>query len=1134
MIQVLTMQLLIAGESHGQGLKDTRLSLDFEKKRLTDIFSLIEKETEYVFAFPEDIKDSKKRFTLAFENETLENVLIRLSQEARVKFQVLDYTITAAFSENLNIPRKVARDGVEITISGTVTDAEDGLPLPGVNVVVRGTTTGTTTDAEGRYSIAVPALDDVLVFSFIGYASQEVAVNNRTTIDVILERDVRQLDEVVVVGYGEKERANLTGAVASVSSEVLESRPIIDTRTALQGVIPGLFIQRGSGQPGVEDFNLNVRGFSSTNGGDLDGEGGDTGNSPLILVDGVPGNLDLLNPADIESISVLKDASASIYGARAANGVILVTTKRGIKGAPKVTYSTNVAITKPAGMMETPNHYQMAVMDNEANIHNGAAPMYTPDLLERVRIGDPNPIPHPVYGSSGWMLMFTSTDWYDAVFENGAQQKHTLNVSGGGNNSTYYLSGSYYDQRGVIRYADDNNKRYNLRMNYDYDFSKRLRLETKVAFENQRRTDIGGVHSAGVMYETIFGMPNHPIYTESGEKYFAQGGWGNAVAQAKEGETATYNTRNINTNFKLVYDVVDGLTLNLQSGINYRWQNNKDIANSHPLYTWDESAIAYYSIANPQQTWVYQYNSDNIYRNFTAYGQYKKLFGRHELDIMAGASHEENNFDWTDAGRTNFITRDLWTLGLGSTDNMTNDGGGDHWSIRSVFSRLGYVFNDRYMVEANLRYDGSSRFHPDTRWGLFPGVSVGWRLSEEDFIRSLELFDNLKLRASYGETGNQAGIGLYDYHQRITIGRGQPYPFGEGRQDQSAFLSGMVSLNRTWETIAMTNFGVDAALVDTKLDLTFDYFIKRNVNMLIPITYPSMLGAIPPFSNAGELETKGFETSLTWKDKAGDIEYSATAMWSDAQNRIVDYGGQDTYVLGLNQIREGYPLNTYFAYEFDGLIRSQEELDAYRQLGGVPGDIGIGDAKFKDLNGDGKVDPYGNEPGDDGDVINVGNTAPRHTYGLNVNMKWKNFDLGIFLQGVGKRTLFRVGEYAMPWSDWWRQPPAFYYGNTWSEDRPDAEYPRLSHGGIRYWNYQSSTLQAVDASYLRLKNLQVGFSVPAGVLDKISISRARLYFSGFDLWEMHNVKGGWDPESSASGFNYPFQRIYSLGLDITL
>lgn len=1007
------------------------------------------------------------------------------------------------------------------TVSGVIQDS-NGNALPGVAIVVKGATMGAISDSEGRFTF--PNLPDnaILQFSFVGMKAQEIAIGNQTTLNVILVEETIGIDEVVAVGYGTQRRASLTGSVASTDSRALESRPITNTAEAIQGVLPGLTVQRSSGQPGAQGFELNVRGVSSTNGG----------NAPLVLIDGVSGDLNLLNPSDIESISILKDASASIYGARAANGVFLVTTKRGKKGAAQISYSTNVAITHLAGMMDSPNSYQFAIMDNEANIHNGSAPMFTPDLLERVRVGDPNPIPHPVYGSSGWMLFFTNTDWRDAVFENGFQQKHTLNISGGAENSSYYLSGSYSDQQGVIKYGDDGNKQYNLRMNYDYDISKRFRLETKLSFENQNRSDIGGVGANGIMYEAIFGFPNHPVYSQSGEKYFAQGGWGNAVAQAKEGATATYITRNINTNFKLIVDVADGLTVNLQSGINVSAINNKNIGNSFPLYTWDESSIAYYSIANPDQTWVDQYNSNNIYRNFTGYFQYNKIFGEdHKVDIMGGVSHEENDFEEFRAGRSNFISNDLWELGLGSTDNMTNDGGGYHWAIGSVFSRINYAFKNKYLVEANLRYDGSSRFDSDTRWGFFPGVSAGWRLSEEDFIKELGFFDNLKLRISYGETGNQEGIKLYDYYQLINIGRGFPYPFGAGGQDQSAYLSGMVSPDRTWETIAITNVGVDATMLSSKLDFSFDYFIKRNIDMLIPVTYPSMLGATAPFTNAGELRTKGFESSLKWSDKVGELTYSARFILSDANNELVDYGGQDTYVLGLNANREGFPINTYFAYEFDGLIRTQTELDEYKTLGGVPGDIGIGDARFKDRNGDGTISPYGDN--DDGDVMNVGSTTPRFNYGLNLDFKWKNFDLGIFIQGVGKKTMFRVGEYSMPWSDWWRQPPLFYYGNTWNEDRPDAKYPRLSHGNIRFWNYQASNLQAINAAYLRLKNLQIGYSLPASLLEKVSITRTRIYFSGFDLLEIHKVKGGWDPESNDTGFNYPFQRMYSFGIDVT-
>lgn len=999
-------------------------------------------------------------------------------------------------------------------VTGTVTD-EKG-PLSGVSVLVKHTTRGVQTGAAGDFSIQA-GRGDTLVFSYSGYVPLQTVVDDRTVYTISLVTDVQSMENVVVIGYGTRKKQYLTGAVSTVDAKVFQSRPIANTMNGLQGEIPGVVIQRSSGQPGTEGFNLNVRGYSSTGGG----------NSPLVLIDGVAGSIELLNPEDIESISVLKDASASIYGARAANGVFIVTTKRGSKTTPRISYNNNFAVSKLSGMMKSPTNYEMAIMDNEANLHNGAVPMYTPALLEKIRQNDPNPIPHPLYG--GWMLFFTNTDWIDATFENGFMQKHNVSVSGGGTNSTYYLSGSFLDQRGVIRYADDNNKRYNLRLNYDYDFSKRLRLETKVAFEHQKRSDMGGLGS-WVITEAVFGMPNHPVYTPDG-KFFAQGGWGNAVAQAKEAETATFNTRNVNTNFKLIAELAKGLKLNVQTGINYRTEKYRDIAKPVPLYNWD-GTIAYYTIANPGESKLTLTNSENIYKNFTAYLEYNKvLAGKHDIGIMAGAAHEENDLEWFSASRQNFVSDDVWSLNLG-TDNMFSDGHGEQWAIRSAFSRLSYAYNNKYLLEVNLRYDGSSRFEKDQRWGFFPGISAGWRLSQENFIKDLNFFNDLKLRASYGRTGNQEVVGLYDYLQLINIGGS--YPFGAGGQIQSASLAGMVSANRTWETLVNQNIGIDATLLSSRLNFSFDYFVKRNKDMLIPVTYPSMLGAIPPYSNSGELKTTGFETSIAWQSKIGKLDYSARLIFSDATNKIVDYGGQDTYVVGLNQIREGYPINTYFAYEFDGLIRTQKELDDYKLLGGVPSDISIGDARFKDVNGDGKISPYGDTPGDDGDVVNVGNITPRYNFGLNLTARYSNFDIGIFVQGVGKRTLFRTADYSMPWSDWWRQPPQFYYGKTWNEDRPDAEYPRLSHGNIRYWNYQASTLQKINGAYARLKNLQIGYTLPQNLLNKVKVSKVRIYLSGQDIFEIHHVKGGWDPESSDTGFNYPFQRMYSFGIDVTL
>src|SRR5881296_3080457 len=1108
---------------------------------------------------PVDLKRSwvlRQPLSLALDGVTLKEALAEISRQARLNLVYADDDLPIAATVNLRADRitvaaaltDVLLDaGVDVvfrpdgpavqlgSIAGRVTATETGAPLPRAIVSVTGTRLTAETDTAGRYVIgSVPVGTHRVRARMLGYTPADtsvvVAEGQEAVVNFQLKAQAIELEAVVAVGYGEKRREDLTGAVGTVSSQALESRPITNTLSALQGALPGLIVQRSGGQPGVEDFDLNLRGVSSANGG----------NTPLVLIDGVPGNLDLLNPADIESITALKDAAASIYGARAADGALLVTTRRGTRTAPVFTYSNNTAVTKLTGMMDTPDNYQMAVMDNEANIHNGAAPMYTPDLLNRVRIGDPTPIPHPIYASSGWMLFFTNTDWRKALFENGFEQKHTVSVSGGGDNSAYYLSAAYADQNGVIRYANDNNKRYQLRLNYDYDFSRRVRLETRLGVENQDRSDIGGLTHGSwcscpwVIVEGIFGMPNHPIYTESGQHFFAQGGWGNAVAQAKEAATATFVTRNVNTNFKLIVEPLDGLKLNLQSGIDYRTEDNTDIGKSFPYYQWNDSNIAYYS-TNPDQNWVGRYNGTTVHRNYVGYAQFSRTFAdRHAVELMGGISHEDDDVDWFQAGRYNFPNQDVWGLNLGGTGNTWTGGGGSQWAIRSLFSRLSYGFNNKYLLDATLRYDGSSRFRPDKRWGLFPGVSLAWRISEEPFARRhLSTFDDLKLRVSYGETGNQEGINLYDYLQLITIGGRGPYPFGTGGQDQSAYLSGMVAKDRTWETIATTNVGWDATLLSSRLNVTFDYFVKRNKDMLVPINAPALLGATPPFANAGSLKAWGFETSVGWRGALRGLSYSARISLSDAQNKVVNYGGQDTYVLGYNYVRQGYPVNTYFGYVFDGLIRNQAELDAYKLLGGVPSDIGIGDARYKDLNGDGKISLYGDNPGQDGDVVNLGNLAPRYTYGLNLTLAWKRFDLGTFFQGVGKRTLFREGDYRMPWSDWWRQPPLFYYNQTWNEDRPDAPYPRLSHGDIRFWNYQPSSLQKVNAAYLRLKNLQIGYTLPERLIARARMTHARVYFSGFDLWEKHSVKGGWDPESPPLGFNYPFQRLYSFGMDIT-
>ncbi len=1102
---------------HAQTGQPKKITVQVSRQPVEQVFSEITRQTGLKFFYSETIAGKNYQVDLNARNIPVDQVLDEITRQVHLHFFIDGNTISVS---TVQAP-SAAATGARKQITGIITD-DTGEPVIGANVIIKGTTTGTVTDLDGRYTIEAGSAD-ILQVSYIGYMQQEVRVGNNPTLDIRLEEDSQSLEEIVVVGYGTQKRSNLSGAISRVSSAVVESKPVTNVMQALQGSIPGMVVQRSSGSPGNEEFEMNVRGESSTNGG----------NSPLVLIDGMPGNINLLNPQDIESISVLKDASASIYGARAAGGVILITTKKGQTGKPKVTYSGNLAVTRMSGMMKSPTNYEMAIMDNEANINNGSTPMYTQDLLDRILRNDPNPIDHPLYG--GWKLFFTNTDWIDELLHTGVQHKHNVTITGGNNTSNYYLSAGYSKQYGVIKYADDNNQRYNLRLNYDYNIADWLRLETKVSLENQKRTEIGGTGN-WVIQEAVFGMANHPVYNADGN-YFAQGGWGNAVALAREGENGTYNTREMNGNFRLVADITKELTLNAQVGLNFQTQNNEDIGKATPLYTWDND-ISYYQIASrPEDSWVERASLEKLYQNYTAYLQYSKSFGgNHNLDIMAGLSYEKEETKMFSAMRDNFITESLWSLNLGGAGNMKNNAYERHWAIGSGFSRIGYNFRNKYILETNLRYDGSSRFARENRWRMFPGVSAGWRITQENFLSGVEFLDELKLRASYGQTGNQDGIRLYDYIQLIDFRRDWwqnivYYPFGDGSQTQSVSLDVLAGVDRTWEILENANVGIDAHFLSSRLRFSFDYFVKVNSNMLIPVTYPSMLGAKAPDSNSGKLRTNGFELVIGWNDRVVDLGYSVQAQLSDAKNKLIRYGGADTYKLGLNEAREGYSINSYFAYVFDGVIRTQEELDQYKQLEGVPSNIGIGDAKFKDLNNDGKISTYGD--GDDGDAVFVGTTTPRFNFGINLGVDYKNWDISLFFQGVGKRTIFREGEYAIPWSDWWRQPPQFYYGKTWNPDRPDAYYPRLTHGEIRHWNYQESSLQKVNAAYIRLKNIQIGYALPKAVLEKIRLQKVRLYVSGQDLFEIHNVKGGWDPESGKNGFNYPFQRYYSFGVDVT-
>lgn len=998
-------------------------------------------------------------------------------------------------------------------VTGTIVDAL-GEPIIGASINIKESTKGTSTNVKGVFELDVTS-NDVLVITYLGYHSKEVSVGNENTIKIVLEEDSQKLNEVVVVGYGTIKRVNVSGAIGTADSKTFESRPVQNASSALQGEMPGLTITRKGGTPGGSDIDIKIRDISSINGG-----------APLVLIDGAEGSLNLLNPADIESISVLKDGNAAIYGARAADGVILVTTKSGKKNQPlKVSVDAYYALRKPALLKKSVNLYQYAAMGLE--ITDGSwTPEYTKDDLAKIEANSDEVVPNGIWGA--YPKFFKSVNMRDELLGNGNMQSYNVNMTGGGTNYNYLFSLGYQDENGLPKYGKDNNKNYFVRAKSNIEVSKSVDLDLNLSYESSNRNYSTQIDGRPGLLDNLWGAMFKsrcwaPIKNPGGGFYTFQ--YYSNLAQALEelGEKRTI-TGNATFNGKINWQIFSDLKLTGQAIVR---KSDGDAEASYlevNWYDWDNNNFGKYNTPN----WADRSYNKTLYRNFTTYLDYNKsLLQRHDLGIMVGAAHESSNYDSFYAARQNFNQQEVLSLQLGSPENQTATSEGNAWTLNSLFARLNYSFMDRYILEGNFRADGSSRFTKNSRWGYFPGVSLAWRINEEEFIKNLNIFDNLKLRASYGEMGNQSGIGLYDYIQLISIS-GSYYPFGNGIKGQLAYPSNMVSLERTWETIKSKNIGLDFSVLNNRLSASFDYFQKNNDNMLISRIYPEVLGALAPKTNDGKLQVRGWELSLGWRDRINELSYSVRASLSDSKNEVIRGNDGSSKGIGLNSALEGYPINSYFGYEFDGIIQNSQELQAYKDRfpnGGVPGSIAIGDAKYKDLDGDGKLDT-------NGDAVYLGDMNPRYNFGFNLNVEYKRFDLGLFIQGVGKRVIFLEGEASMPFQQWWWEPLEYWYGKTWTADRTEAKYPAITLDNKRYYNYQHSSNTKFNTIYARLKNIQVGYTLPNHLTKKAGINKVRIYFSGEDLFEVHNVPGGYDPENTGSYNNYPFTRNFSFGANI--
>lgn len=1016
-----------------------------------------------------------------------------------------------------------------IHITGKVVDSATNQTLPGVNIAVEGSTIGTASTAAGDFAIDVPSAESVLRVSFVGYKTQRIVVGTKTNFTIKLSRTDNQLNDVVVIGYGTRAKGAVTGAISTVKSDVFENRPLNNVYDALQGAVPGVTITRASGAPGNQGYTLQVRGYSSING-----------NQPFVLIDGVPGDMNTINTNDIADITVLKDAAAAIYGNRAADGVILVTTKKGKKGTMVVDYTANVGVKSPDFMKKMMNTLQYAHFLDEG-LRNVGITGISQSVFDKISANAPPDVNQGWnYGLTNYPGFYGYTDWNKVIYKNAIQQIHNISVSGGGENNNYLFSGGYDRDNGTIRYGTNYSEKYNLRMNYDFRITKDLSLQTRSSFDNTVVTQPSYLANGNALTNVVRQFPFTPVYNPEGEFYGYQGYENPAQSLAQAGQS-DYELSRFNTNFKADYHIIDGLTLTGQAAFRFDYDNTTAINKTFTRYDWAGNVQ---DIRNTPNSANYA-NNKVLYKLYQAYADYNKQFGSdHKIDITVGTSLEQTNQQGQNINGYNFPGNEIFTLDLADRTSVAYSnftGYLNNQALNSYFGRFSYSFKNKLILDVTGRTDGSSKFAPNKRWSsIFPSVALAYNISEEKFIKDLNLFDLLKIRASYGKVGNQdiAALGLFDYSPLITVGGG--YPLGSPNAGVPGAYANPASTDRTWETVENKNIGINAEMFKSRLAFSFDYFNKTNEDMLVAIAVPATYGGTPPTSNQGKLVTKGFDASLTWRDHIGDFRYSIALQISDNNDKLVSLKNSDSYVEGLNFARQGYPIYSYFGYEYAGIIKTQAQLDNYKKLGGIPSDIAIGDVMYKDLDGDGKLTEFGDKSkGLSGDMKYLGSLLPRYTYSSNINIGYKQFDLSVFIQGVGKRMIQYQGNIATPNTFFWPSL-AYYYGKTWSPTNMNAQYPRYVVGAVGYddirnYDYQSSSLVMQNAAYLRFKVITLGYNLPTNIARSIKMKSARIYFSGQDLFTISKgtLGGNFDPEDgNRNEGTYPFNKVYSLGIDV--
>lgn len=1033
------------------------------------------------------------------------------------------------------------------TITGSVTDLTTGEGLPGVNVLIKGTTTGTVTDAEGNYRITADAAE-VLVISSVGFLSQEITVGNKSVIDIRLEEDIQALAEVVVVGYGTQKKVTVTGAVAAVKGEKLEASPAVDLTNSLSGRLPGLVVIQTSGEPGNDGATISIRGTNTLGNSD-----------PLIVIDGIPdrdGGIGRLSPQDIESISVLKDASAAIYGARAANGVILVTTKYGEAGRPEVKYEFNQGWARPTKVPNMSNAVEYANIMNELPIYQtipvneweaawdamqttGTYTSPTPDVGTLNANYSPEVVQKHGDGSDPWG--YPDTDWFGDAFRDWApQSRHNLSISGGSDDVTYYGSLGYVSQDAYYVNSANKYEQYNLRLNTDIKLSEWVSTQVGIMYRREDREF--PTEGAGAIFRMLMrGRPTEPEVWPNGLP-------GPDIENGQNPYVITGNQTGYNNipsdyvqttgRVDISQPWVEGLKLSLIGAVDYNNTRSKEFETPWMLYYWDRISYEDDGVTPLLEPAVRSNFTDprltqaafNIFNtNWTALLNYERTFGGdHNINILAGATREKFTGEFFSAFRRNYISSAVDQLFAGGSLQQNTDGSAYERTRLGYYGRVQYNYQEKYLAEFIWRYDGSYIFPESDRFGFFPGMLVGWNISNEDWF-NVNFIDYLKIRASFGQMGNDQVFyngQLQEYAFLSTYDFGE-YPINSV-VETTLNESVLANPSFTWERANNLNIGVDGSLFDGKLDFTLEYFNNRRDQILIQKTgstpASSGISTLLPPVNAGEVKNSGFEWWVEYNTMFGnEVEFTAGINGGYAKNEVIfmdEIPGAPVY-----QHQEGKPIGAFLVYESDGVFLNEEEIASNTlDYSAVSAQLLPGDMKFKDVNGDGVID------GDD-QVRLEENAVPTLNYGATLEASWRNFSLKLLFQGARGASI-RIQTESGDIGNFLK----YDHDHRWSIDNPSSTSPRLASRGDTYYTggpYGNNTYWLHSKDYLRLKNIQLAYDLPLPLIDRIGLSGARVYVNGLNVitWDKQDI---FDPEATASnGVYYPQSKIINVGFNVT-